>query len=207
MEPFREKMPVRRLNRKECKHYSSYHDTLREDFNQRCGYCDDNDLYRIRSFTIDHFIPQNPDGFTHDVKSNYYYNLVYSCRYCNSSKTNKWPSKDANNSICDDGQKGFIDPVDKNYSDLFERSSDGKIILTDSSNHLAKYIHNELKLWLTIHERMWKLEKTKKLNELIKEKLKEITDPKLKAAMEHLQYKALLILEEIQSNIFVQNNY
>ena len=72
MPVFRELTPNRRPDRKECKHYRSYRKTLREDFNNRCGYCDDSDRLRIRSFTIDHFVPQNPKDFRQMITTIWY---------------------------------------------------------------------------------------------------------------------------------------
>ncbi len=203
MPVFREATPVRRLDRKECKHYASYLKTLREDFNKRCGYCDDSDKLRIRSFAIDHFVPRTPKDFTHDIPINYYYNLVYACTYCNSSKKDKWPTKDAN--VHNDGKKGFVDPTEEDYTELFKRSATGQITPSDDSNELARYIRRELKLWLPIHERMWKLERLISLKEKIKAKLERVNDQKLKDQLKEEYYQVLLELDEIRENIFVEN--
>ncbi len=200
MPVFRELTPVRRPDRKECKNYNSYHKTLREDFNNRCGYCDDSDKLRIRSFTIDHFVPQNPKDFTHDIPVNYYYNLVYACNYCNFSKANKWPTKNAG--IHNNGREGFIDPTEESYTELFKRSATGKIIPSDDNNNdLANYILAELKLWFPIHERMWKWERLISLEEKLKAKLELVKDQELKEK----HYQALLDLNSIRKNIFVEN--
>lgn len=200
---FREITPIRRLNRAECKHYSSYLKTLREDFKERCGYCDDSDKLRIRSYTIDHFVPQNPSDFNHTIKSNYYYNLVYACRYCNSAKKNKWPSKDPR--VHNNGKEGFIDPIDEDYTNLYKRSNTGKITPSDDTNDLAKHIIDELKLWLPIHERMWKLEKINKLNDLVENKIDKVGDGELKTQLEQLHYELLKTWKKIQESVFVEN--
>ena len=157
---------------------------------------------RIRSFTIDHFVPQNPDGFIHDIAPNYYYNLVYSCRYCNSAKTNKWPTKDPE--VPHSEGEGFIDPTNEDYTTLFKRSKSGKIVPFQDSE-LADYIIKELKLWLPIHERMWKLERLKQLNEQIKTQLKLIKDEAIRKELETLHYQILKELDIIQDSIFVEN--
>ncbi|GLU52326.1 HNH endonuclease [Dyadobacter frigoris] len=203
MSNFRNLTPKRRDKRAECKKYSSYLRTLRVDFNKRCGYCDDNDYYRIRSFTIDHFIPQNPQGFIHNIKDNNYYNLVYSCRYCNSAKTNKWPTKDP--SIHNDGYLGFVDPCSNDYNLLFFRTQNGQIKARDQNNALAKYIIQELNLWLPIHERMWKLEKLKIIHEEIKYKLLNIKDENLKKTLVNEHYEILKEIDETQSHIYMEN--
>jgi hypothetical protein len=155
--PFRSATPVRRLGRSALIHYTSYRKTLKEDFNNRCGYCGSFDKIFRRSFAIDHFIPQNPTGFTHTLPANDYYNLVYACGYCNSAKTNKWPTNDP--AKPNDGKKGFIDPVDPAYDLLFHRDQHGAIGVIKKTNHLSVYIHKELSLSNHIHSILWKLEK------------------------------------------------
>lgn len=203
MAVFREVLPSRRLNRNVCEKYSSYLKTLRSDFVFRCGYCNDPDRFRIRSFTIDHFVPRNPTGWTHTILDNHYYNLVYSCRYCNSAKTNKWPTKDA--MLHHDGVMGFIDPCETSYSDLFERKDSGQIVAKDPDNALAAWILDELNLWYPIHERMWKLEKIKTENEQLKLLLSNMEDGPLKENMQKIHYEILQSLEEVQSAIFMEN--
>lgn len=203
MHVFRNDTPKRRLNRKECKHYTSYKKTLKEDFNSRCGYCDDIDFQKVRNFTIDHFIPQNPLGFSHNIAPNYYYNLVYSCGYCNISKTNKWPTNDP--ALSNDGNIGFIDPVENDYTNLYQRDVNGKIHPVDSTNNLANYIIKELKLWLPIHQKMWKLEQIRSLNKEITIKLENLKDGQLKDDLEKEHYKILKLWVSIQESIFVEN--
>jgi uncharacterized protein (TIGR02646 family) len=204
MPDFRNTLPQRRLNRAECKHYSSYLKTLRADFHQRCGYCNDHDKIRIRSFTIDHFVPQNPDGFIHTIKDNYYYNLVYSCRYCNAAKTNKWPTKDA--AVHNNGVHGFIDPCTQDYTDLFNRENTGRIIASNPADPLSAYIIKELNLWQPIHERMWKLERIKVLSDQVKTQLALLPDGELKNIVKALHYEILVVLESVQSSIFIEND-
>ena len=203
MRPFREKTPTRRPGRTVCKHYTSYIDTLREDFNERCGYCDDSDRLRIRSYTIDHFVPQNPKDFSHNIEPNFYYNLVYSCRYCNAAKTNKWPTKDAK--IHHNGKEGFIDPIEIEYTGLFKRWIDGHIIPAEEENILANHILSELRLWFPIHERMWKLEKIINLNRQIRIRLSNMKKGEIKDQLEKLHYEVYKIMDEIMESIFVEN--
>lgn len=203
MHLFRYDTPEHRPGRAICVHFTSYRSTLREDFKMRCGYCDDSDLLRIRSFAIDHFVPQNPIGFTHAIPPNDYYNLVYACNYCNTYKTNKWPT--LNPAIPNDGIKGFIKPTEQEYSNRFKRSKEGRIIPVDDTDTVANYIKSELKLWLPIHERMWKLEKVKKLNRDIKVALSQMEDGDLKTELEYIHYEILLVLDNIQDSIFVAN--
>lgn len=199
MNPFRYKIPQHRNNRKECEHYSSYKDTLEADFNNRCGYCNDLNTYRINNFAIDHFVPQNPNGFAHNIKPNYYYNLVYSCHYCNNSKSNKWPTQDAN--IHNDGISGFVLPTSKKYGELLYRDKDGTI-LPMNNTPLASYIIKELNLKHPIHSLLWRFEKVLELEKQVKEKLKVRNDEDLK----NLHYELTKEVTDIVRNIFFYND-
>ncbi|AEA45007.1 HNH endonuclease [Fluviicola taffensis] len=203
MYPFRIKTPEHRPDRAVCDHYSSYRTTLREDFENRCGYCDSLDLIRIRSFAIDHFIPQKPKDFTHTVPPNDYYNLIYACNYCNTYKSNKWPTKDASHP--NDGKEGFIKPTIDDYKSRFNRSKEGRIIPVNEGDLVAKYIIDELKLWLPVHELMWKLEKLKSQNDKINSALEKITDETLRSEVQGVHYQVLLMLNQIQDSIFKEN--
>ena len=123
--------------------YRRYRDQLRQDFNCRCGYCDDRDAPRTERFEIDHFVPQKVDSSLETV----YSNLVYACRSCNNSKSAKWPT---NNPLePNNGREGWIDPCDSSYANQFERGKYGEIIAT---TELGKWMYNELKLWKPQHE-------------------------------------------------------
>jgi uncharacterized protein (TIGR02646 family) len=186
-----------------CAHYESYRDTLREDFNKRCGYCDDTDLLRIRSFTIDHFVPRNPKDFKHDIEPNYYYNLVYACHFCNSAKSNKWMTTNVKESH--DGERGFIDPTSDDYTNFFRRDKSGKIHSNGVNDVLAQFIVKELKLWLPIHEITWKLERLIELSNAIEEKINSETDEALKQDLEVRFNEIEIGLAKIFRNLFVEN--
>ncbi len=174
---FREKpLPKHRENRKECQEYSSYLKTLTVDFNKRCGYCNDLNSYKIRSFAIDHFVPRNPSDFNHPIHPNYYYNLVYSCNYCNGAKSNKFPTR--NHQQHNDGKIGFVMPTDSKYDDLFCRDSEGTI-LSKNNNPLANYIIKELNLGNPIHSLMWRLEKLVRLTDIVAQKVKATNNHEL----------------------------
>jgi len=193
-EPFREVTPQRRENRSECKNYSSYRKTLSEDFLSRCGYCNDYDRYNMQSFSIDHFVPKNPRGFTHNIPPNNYYNLVWSCPHCNSAKSDKWPTK--NSLVHNNGMIGFVDPVTNGYGDLFIRDSNGCII-PDKDNDLAKYIVDELKLWLPIHSLMWRLEKLKNIELELKDKEREVDSEELRNEINQIGGQISSIMDDV----------
>lgn len=154
-------------------HYSMYRTILKDDFDNRCAYCHDTEKYSIRSFAIDHFVPQKPKYFIPSIKPNDYNNLIYSCSYCNRAKWDKWPTNiesEPNNGLI-----GFVKPTEKRYTKLFYRNLKGRIIPNTGVDFaLAKHIKDELLLWHPIHSLMWKIEKLMDLEEKVDSKLKEI---------------------------------
>ena len=156
---FREQTPARKTNIISGKPYHSYRKDLEQDFNHRCGYCNDLDMPRSSSFEIDHFVPKKLDN----TKINDYSNLVYSCHSCNNAKRAKWPTCLAH--IPNNGKEGWIDPCDVTYGEQFARdSTDGSIIpLTD----LGKWMYDNLKLWKTQHSFIWRYEQLEKNLNLI----------------------------------------
>lgn len=143
----REVMPVRTCTKK-YKNYGSFKPYIREDFNKKCGYCDDSDIYSggSRGFHIDHFRPHSIQKFLKLKET--YSNLVYSCSYCNGAKSNEW--KDIN---------GFIDPCSSEYDKHVVRNDKGQIAYTTER---GKYIYRNLNLGLKRHEFLWIMDKLKK---------------------------------------------
>jgi len=78
MNKLRERIPKRRSNPKQVSRYRDYKNDLREDFNCRCGYCDDEDIWAggKKSFHIDHFVPRK---HLKTILDKEYSNLIYSC--------------------------------------------------------------------------------------------------------------------------------
>lgn len=130
--------------------YTSFRPHLKDDFNQRCGYCDDPDTHYGHDigYHIDHFKPKSKfPNLEID-----YNNLVYSCPYCNNSKSDKWQE-----------EGGFIDPCDNEYDNHLKRDKRGKI---QYKTDRGEYIYKSLKLHLVRHELIWLigiLERQKKL--------------------------------------------
>ena len=125
---------------------------LAKDFNFRCAYCDDYHLYSggYNSFHVEHFAPkeQFPSlKYTYD-------NLLYSCPYCNISKSDKWPSDDSMISVV--GDFGFLDPCGEEYYDHLKRKDTGEIVYTSK---LGEYIYLELKLYLKRHSLIYNLDR------------------------------------------------
>lgn len=152
---FRKSTPTRRNIQKIVTNYRSHREDLCLDFQQRCGYCNGIDLYRIAPFEIDHFIPRkrNKIPFLTIKSETDYSNLIYACRSCNNAKSNKWPTNDQN--ISHQNDEGFIDPCDEQYEVHFHRLSNGQIRATTK---LGMWMLKELKLDKPQHEIIYNLE-------------------------------------------------
>lgn len=162
MAKLRKQIPKRSTDVYEYADFHKYKPFLRKDFNKRCGYCDDLDIRNggHRFYQIDHFVPQN---VFEKLKNNDYYNLVYSCPFCNRAKWHKWPSKDENISIIN--ESGFIDPCTEDYDIHLKRNQDGEI---EAITEIGKYMWKELNLGLKRHAIIWNIEKLlAQINEII----------------------------------------
>lgn len=204
MYPFRELTPQRRKDRAVCVSYRSYKDTLKEDFNDRCGYCDDTDGFRFRDFAIDHFVPRNPVDFEHDIPENEYTNLVYSCDFCNSAKSNKWYTVDAN--IHHENNVGFLDPTSDEYTQVFRRDSEGRIVGNGVNDALAEHIINELDLFLALHRIVWKLERLNVYRAQIETELANSDDQNLNDSLKRRLTEVMQEFGALSLNLFVEIN-
>lgn len=122
------------------------------DFEHRCAYCDDHDRYigGSKMYHVEHFAPKEkfPElKFTYD-------NLLYSCPYCNLSKSNKWPSDSSLINVVND--KGFIDPCTNEYEKHLGRREDGTIYY---KTPVGQYMFNEMKLYLQRHQLLYNLDR------------------------------------------------
>lgn len=153
MSDFRKIAPQRRKDPPEKANYGDYKQYLREDFHQRCGYCGDHDHFRDTYYEVDHFVPRE---HLKKLSLATYTNLVYSCRSCNNSKRDKWPTADEN--VHNNGTEGFIDPCHQSYPQQFERLPDGSIRATTV---LGGWMWTNLALGNPIHRLKWKLEQLK----------------------------------------------
>lgn len=162
MPVLREKTPKRRIVTQKVSYYTEHRDNLREDFDKRCGYCNDLDSFRKAHYEIDHFIPKKilkekfPITEEYKNKEQEYSNLVYSCRLCNNAKGEKWTTDSME--IHNKDNIGFIDPCNPEYDKQFERNENGEII---SLTELGNWIHKTLKLWRTEHSIIWHLDELK----------------------------------------------
>jgi len=160
-------------------HYSSFKPFLRNDFNGRCGYCDDEDFHAggTRGFQIDHFKPKSKfEELKHD-----YSNLVYSCPFCNRAKWDKW-----------ENNKGFIDPCNKDYDEHLFRNKLGKIRYETPQ---GQYIFEELNLGLERHEILWLIRKIDIQKQLLRERIRTLKkghDDRVEALEQFLKIQDLV---------------
>lgn len=194
MRNFRENTPTRTCT-KTYQNYRSYKKFLVSDFNTRCGYCDSSDTWYggFRHFQIDHFAPKDKFPiFQADYK-----NLIYACPSCNGAKSNKWPSTDATQNRV--GDEGFLNPVNDNLNDHFERDDFGNIL---PKTTIAFNMCISLKLCLERHGVLWMLSKLEKLigqYELLL--LNSTVNMKFKPQVEQTHYLLLKIFFEYQQKL------
>jgi len=163
--PVRDKLPIRRPSPSKNPsgdNWRIHKPDLKEDFNDCCGYCGSYDGYKHTYFEVDHFIPKH---FLKDSGSAIslcdYKNLVYSCKFCNNKKLNKWPSKSETEYISNN--KGFVDPCSSDYENQFRRTKDGSIIgVTEVGKWMAteafKFDERDFAIKL-----LWELKRSKTL--------------------------------------------
>ncbi|WP_182914281.1 HNH endonuclease [Paenibacillus sp. 1011MAR3C5] len=197
----RDRLPVRSFTR-QYSSYRSYKPYLSEDFNNRCGYCDDFDGWvgGERTYHIDHFAPKSKFSSL----ENEYSNLVYACPFCNRFKSNDWPSDDHTVSFIDN--KGYIDPCDERYEAHFYRDTYGNI---RPNNELAEYMRKKLQLFLSRHRIIWNLTRIKIELDRIKplldkhkhddEKFNRIKDIYFQLSMEFQDYLNYLLGEKLKN--------
>ena len=130
------------------------------DFKGRCAYCDDLDFYYggQRNFHVEHFAPKEKFPALKYV----YENLLYSCPYCNSAKSDTWPSDNPMVNVV--GDRGFVNPCKDEYDQHLERDSSGKIF---AKTQLGEYMIVNLKLLLHRHELFFKLEQVEEKKQLL----------------------------------------
>lgn len=172
MIPFRKETPKRRDIKTVVTKYTYHREELKKDYQCRCGYCNDIDIWRTVWFEVDHFVPQK---YLKTIKDTDYSNLVYACRSCNNSKRANWPTEDELVHYKDD--EGFIDPCDDEYEKQFERFDNGRII---HQTQLGKWMYYKLKLHKPQHEVIWQIEELDNLIEECENVLKTIDNDTLK---------------------------
>jgi len=171
MSYFRQHTPKRRNITTDVSSYGKHRDSIKEDFLNRCGYCNDIDTWRFIWFEIDHFVPQK---YLCKITETDYSNLVYACRSCNNAKRAKWPTE--NEDIHNQNNVGFIDPCNEEYNDQFDRLDIGRII---PNTELGKWMYNALNLYKPQHEIIWNIDLLDNLIDEIEEILNSTPSDKL----------------------------
>jgi len=124
----RDNLPQRRLNPTKNPtgdKWSEHKPDLREDFHKHCGYCGSFDGFSHTWFEVDHFVPKSLFKKTGNIGLCQYDNLVYSCKFCNNVKLNKWPSNDE--TLPNLNNKGFVNPCNVDYDTHVYRTTKGSI--------------------------------------------------------------------------------
>ncbi|GAB1534386.1 hypothetical protein ADMFC3_00170 [Geovibrio sp. ADMFC3] len=162
--PFRKRVPKRRTDIKEKASYGKYKDELRSDFECRCGYCDDHDnrLGGSRTYHIDHVAPRSLFPNLEIT----YSNLVYSCPFCNGSKSNK-------ELIHNRYGVHHIDPCNEQYDECFTRKQDGSI---RAVNEMGEFLYKTLNLGLARHSIAWSMDHIEITLEKIETKVADLPD-------------------------------
>lgn len=145
---------------------SSNKQYLAPDFDNRCAYCDDLDSYSggYNAYHVEHFAPK--EKFMELQHT--YDNLLYSCPYCNISKSNKWVGSTAQE--CFVAEKGFVDPCTDEYYKHLARDDSGSII---SLTPLGQYMYFELKLYLKRHSIIYNIDQLRMRRVALKSKIDE----------------------------------
>lgn len=162
MKRIKNKKPIRSYTGEIWRTNSSNKKRLVIDFECKCAYCDDYDKYSggYNAYHVEHFAPKEKFKsleFTYD-------NLLYSCSYCNISKSNKWVGSTVKENIV--GSKGFVDPCTDEYYEHLYRNEKGEI---QYSTKIGEYMYYELKLYLKRHRILHNLEKIRIRKNMIKE--------------------------------------
>lgn len=128
--------PRRRSIVRKVKNWREYKEDLKVDFNNYCAYCGSYDGYKHTYYEVDHFVPKSFFGPLGNIGLNQYDNLVYSCKFCNNKKLNKWPSQ--SEKVYHNGREGFVDPCSKEYDEHLYRTEEGAIMW---KTELGKWMH------------------------------------------------------------------
>ncbi|MEK4487653.1 HNH endonuclease [Psychrobacillus sp. FSL H8-0484] len=166
MDSLKGKKPIRSLTGEVWRTNKMNKKKLAEDFDNKCAYCDDLDIYSggYNVYHVEHFAPK--DKFKELEFT--YENLLYSCPYCNISKSNKWVGSTFKENVV--GEQGFVDPCTDEYYIHLGRDEHGNIVYRTL---LGQYIYEELKLFLKRHRILCNLEKIRLKKNLLKAKIDE----------------------------------
>ena len=183
----KKEVPIRSYTGERWKTNSTNKKYLAIDFHHRCAYCDDLDnIYNGQeSYAVEHFAPKTKFPqlmYTYD-------NLLYSCRFCNTSKSDDWPSDSPSINVV--GEHGYIDPCTDEYYEHLDRDDHTGCIYYKTE--LGKYMYEHLKLYLKRHSVIFMVEKLKEK----REELKTSIDNDIKKGLDvSIKTQALLAIDD-----------
>lgn len=181
---------IKRTCTKNYENYSSFKPYLKNDFFNRCAYCNLLEGSITTPFEVDHFIPRDTFKEKWPECDTLYDNLMYSCKKCNIAKSNQYSGDIENRKIINDY---FYNPVVDDFGKIFYRNDAGGI---DSDDLKAKEMIEKLKLYRPIHNMAW-------LCEILNETLEKL---KIKIEMvdrESEQGKLLIQAKEVLSDYYI----
>ncbi|MFT3952299.1 MAG: HNH endonuclease signature motif containing protein [Oscillospiraceae bacterium] len=194
---FRDFKIIRTCN-KSYKTYESYRSYLKNDFSNRCAYCNLHENQITTSFEIDHFIPRDIFKVIRPDLETDYKNLVFSCKKCNDAKSNKFAG-DINSADPQNSQ--FYDPVLINYNDIFFRTEIGAI---DSNDEKGRQMIVDLQLYRPIHNLAWICEESSKVLDKINAKILEESNTQKKIILGQAKER-ISDYYIVCKNIFISN--
>lgn len=167
--------------------YSKYKPYLKEDFQDRCCYCNmPRELLTI-PYHVEHFIPVKAFEGKKDSLLTEYDNLMWACPKCNLSKGDKYEGDFLNSSKIENTL--FYNPVETDYNDIFFRNEIGGI---DSDDTKGREMIKILKLYRPIHNLAWLIERLERLALNLDQAAKQESDEERKKLLEIASGKVAL---------------
>lgn len=155
--------------------YRKYRPYLKTDFQGRCCYCNMPSSLVTIPYHVEHFIPVNVFKGKKDSLLTDYDNLMWACPKCNLSKGDKYKGDFENSAEIEN--ELFYNPVEKDYNEIFFRNEIGGI---DSEDEKGREMIKTLKLYRSIHNLAWLMERLEKLTVDLDIASKKETDPEKK---------------------------
>lgn len=174
------KHTITRTCDRQYKDFHSYKDYLKDDFKERCAYCNMHDKWIMPlSFQIDHFIPRAKfEKIGRKDLDNDYNNLMYSCPICNRLKSDVFDGEISNDEI---KNPYFYNPVDVDYNTIFTRDEKGRI---QSEDVLGQDMIKRLQLYRPTKQMAWFLDELKQVYDQIETRMKSEMDAGKRAKLE-----------------------
>lgn len=178
---------IKRTCKEKFDKYAKYKPFLREDFQDRCCYCNMSSELLTISYHVEHFIPVKAFEGKKDTLLTEYENLMWACPKCNLSKGDKYKGNFQSSSKIEN--ELFYNPVEVDYNDIFFRNEIGGI---DSDDAKGREMINLLKLYRPIHNLAWLIERLEKLALNLEQAEKKETDLERKRLLSEAAGKVAL---------------